>query len=355
MLKWITFIIAAIGLAAGIYTVATARQELPKQPPAAPPSVNPFPSGIAALGAVEPAGRQIRVVAPEAGMVTEVFAQTGQRVEKDAPLFQLDRRPLEAQLIEASAARDLARAQLERLRSAPRPEDVPALEAAVAKANAQLEDAKDLLERAKSALAEGGGNNSEVTRRTWGVRVAQANLDAANADLARLQAGTWKPELEVAEAQLNQANARISALTVLLNRLTVRAPITGEVLKRNVEPGEFAMANPMRMTEAAFVLGDLSKLHVRARVDEEDAPLLRPGARAVARVRGVSSRELALKMLRIEPLAMPKTDIIGAPTERIDTRVVEVVFEVEDAGANPGGDSVYPGQAVDVFIEAPKR
>ncbi|MGQ0626829.1 MAG: hypothetical protein ACT4PL_01865, partial [Phycisphaerales bacterium] len=98
---------------------------------------------------------------------------------------------------------------------------------------------------------------------------------------------------------------------------------------------------------AAFVVGDLSTLRVRARVAEEDAPQLQAGARAIARVRGIRPVELPLRMLRIEPLAEPKMNLMGTTTERVDTRVVEVIFEV----IGPVTARVYPGQGVDVFIE----
>ena len=52
-------------------------------------------------------------------------------------------------------------------------------------------------------------------------------------------------------------------------------------------------------------------------------------------------------MLRIEPLAEPKVSLSGNTTERVDTRVLEVIFEVTEKGDAP----LYPGQLVDVFIE----
>jgi hypothetical protein len=96
------------------------------------------------------------------------------------------------------------------------------------------------------------------------------------------------------------------------------------------------------------VLGDLTTMQVRAQVDEEDTPLLRMGAPAVARIRGPMATEIPLRMLRIEPFARPKTQISGASTELVDTRVIETVFEAQiTAGAR-----LYPGQVVDVYIEA---
>jgi hypothetical protein len=77
--------------------------------------------------------------------------------------------------------------------------------------------------------------------------------------------------------------------------------------------------------------------------------MLREGAEAVARIRGPVDAKVPLRMLRIEPLAIPKTNITGSATELVDTRVVEVVFEVVPRESRV---RLYPGQAVDVFIEA---
>lgn len=355
MVKWITFILAAVGLSAGIYTVATAKQELPKPPPSRPPSVNPFPDGVAAIGTVEPSSREIVVIAPDQGMVTEVFVKVNDAVEKGQSLFQIDARPFEAQLVEAEAQLAVSEAQVKRLENSPRAEDLPPAEADVASARVALADAEDFLARTKEAATSGSASENEAARRKFLVHAAESRLKAALAELERVKAGAWKEDVEVARAQARASRARLDSIRILKDRLTVRAPISGVVLKKNVEPGEFAMATPMQMTQAAMVLGDLSTLHVRAQVDEEDVGLVRMGARAVARARGVrngAKGEFGLEMLRIEPLALPKSNILGTPTERVDTRVVEVVFRVEKGAAESAGVPLYSGQAVDVFIEA---
>ena len=116
-------------------------------------------------------------------------------------------------------------------------------------------------------------------------------------------------------------------------------------MKRNIDVGE---VTGVEGAAAAFVVGDVHMLHVRARIDEEDLQDLRAGAGAIARVRGGGGDSIVLEMLRIEPLAIPKTDLAGLPSERVDTRVVEVIFRVVD----PGEVRLVPGILVDVFIDA---
>lgn len=353
MIRWLTIVLAAAGLGLGAYAVATNDADrAPAPPPASPPSVNPFSSGLAASGVIEAASRNVPIGLPEGGLVIEVMAGVGERVERGQPLVQLDDRPLRAELIRAEAQVKVAEAELARLRAQPRAEELPALEAGVARARVRLADAEDQFKEMMGAKERGAISPTEVGRRRFSVEAARAEVAQAEAELALVKAGAWASDVIVAEARLAAAVAEIEALRVRKDRLTIRSPMAGTVLKRGVEPGQFAggsasMASMSQPAEAAMVVGDVSSLRVRARVDEEDAPLLRDGARGVARVRGLVPEDLTLTMLWIEPLAQPKVDLLGTTTERVDTRVVEVMFRVE-----PGFRSrLFPGQSVDVFIE----
>ncbi len=68
-------------------------------------------------------------------------------------------------------------------------------------------------------------------------------------------------------------------------------------------------------------------------------------------VSGDFALTIPLAMVRIEPLAIPKTQLSGATNERVDTRVVEVIFEVQGSPKV----TLFPGQLVDVFIDVPEN
>lgn len=349
MVKWISIILALAGTMLAFYTVATVGTDAPiNPPPAAPPAVNPFAQGIASGGFIEAASRNIEVSAPEGGLVTQVQVQVGDSVRAGQPVMQLDARLLEAELLRAQASLAVATAQLAELRAQPRPEELPSLKAALARAQVRLADSQDQLDEVMDAKSLGGVSTTEVQRRRFNTEAAKADVAQAEAQLALLSAGAWAPVIAVAESRVAQANAEIASITVRLDRLTVRSPIDGTVLKRNVEPGQFASFGLGGGSGAAIVVGDLRQLHVRARVDEEDVPMLRLGAKAIARVRGVRPEDLPLEMIRIEPLALPKNQLMGTTTERVDTRVIEVLFRI----TGPARATVYPGQAVDVFIDS---
>jgi multidrug resistance efflux pump len=137
-----------------------------------------------------------------------------------------------------------------------------------------------------------------------------------------------------------------------LERLTVCALVQGEVLQVNVRPGEYVAT---QAGQALIVLGNVSRLHVRVDVDEHDIPRL-PGqlerAPARAMLRGEPSQQFALRYVRVEPYVIPKKSLTGDNTERVDTRVLQVIYTLE-----PGERRVYVGQQLDVYIDAtaPRR
>lgn len=361
MYKRVTIILAVIGLFFAVYVAATAKEKIPAPPPAYPPSVNPFGKGIVALGLVESARREVELAAPEPGRVQSVLVEVGTQVKKGDPLFSLDTQSLEAELIRSQGLRDAAAAELARQEAWPRPEDIPPLEAAVAEAQARLDDSSDRLRSLMDAQERNAATSDEVSRQRFLVQAARASLDQAKATLAKYKAGAWAQDIAVARANLAAQDAHLRSLQKQIERLTVRAPIDGAVLKRNIEPGEFIQAGSgggagggsTSLMNSAMVLGDLRELHVRAQVDEEDMPLLRLGAKAVARIRGGLSREqgeIPLSMLWIEPLAGPKRQISNASTELVDTRVVDVLFSIAPDALK--GVALYPGQVVDVYIDA---
>ncbi len=350
MFRNITILLAVAGFAMGVYSVATGKQKIPSPPLSQPASVNPFPSGVAALGVVESGTRDVEIAAPEPGLVVEVLAQVTDRVELGQPLMKLDDRLLRAELVRAEAALAAAEAEVKRIENWPRAEDLPPVKAEVAEARARLNDAIDRNNNMLKAVTLGGTNPDEADRTRNAVEIARAALTNAEARLARLQAGPWSADLLVMQANADARRADIAALKIRLDRLTVRAPVAGTILRRSIEPGEYAMAGGGggASAEPAMILGDLGTIRVRAQVDEEDAPLLRQGAAATCKLRGNFGEHIQLKMIRIEPFARPKSQITGSNTERIDTRVVEVVLEVAAKDHPP----MFPGQVVDVYIEA---
>src|SRR5690606_20495290 len=99
--------------------------------------------------------------------------------------------------------------------------------------------------------------------------------------------------------------------------------------------------------EPLIVLGNIDQLHVRVDIDEHDIPRFKPGTEAWATLKGSSKEKFPLKFVRVEPYVVPKRSLTGQNTERVDTRVLQVIYELD-----PRGQRLYVGQQVDVYINA---
>jgi hypothetical protein len=90
----------------------------------------------------------------------------------------------------------------------------------------------------------------------------------------------------------------------------------------------------------------VDQLNVRAEVDERDAARVQPGANVIASVRGDTSHQFKLRFVRFEPFVVPKRNLNGDGGERVDTRVLQVIYGIDPRV------TVRPGQQLDILIEA---
>ena len=158
-----------------------------------------------------------------------------------------------------------------------------------------------------------------------------------------LKAGAWQPDVEIAKAAVGEAQAQIEEVQTEIERATVVAPTDGVILQVNVHAGERVSD---RETEALVVLGDINTYHVRVDIDERDIARFQPGAPAKAYPRGDAAHEVVMRFVRVEPYVIPKQSLTGDNTERVDTRVLQVLYAIEKTG-----HAVYVGQQLDVFID----
>src|SRR5262249_34714027 len=237
-------------------------------------------------------------------------------------------------------------AQLTKVLRQPRPEEVPPEEAKVQAAEAAVGNARYQLELGKGVEKAGAMSVAERERRRWAMLVDEANLAEARAHLALLRAGAWQPDLAIAQAQVAMAEAQVKQTETEIERLTVRAPVSGQILQVNIRRGEFAQAGVL--ATPLMVLGNVEPLQVRVEIDEHDAWRVRPEAPAVAFMRGNRALPIPLQFVRVEPAMVPKKALTGESTERVDTRVVQVLSQFT-RGALP----VYVGQQLEVYIAAP--
>jgi multidrug resistance efflux pump len=345
MLTKIGLPIVAIGLIAfAVNFLMSSRTRMPELPPPVQPAVSPFPNTVAGAGMVEPETENISVGSPVPGVVVEVLAKVGAKVKKGAPLFRLDDRQLKAQLVIRQAMLADAKAQLARLDQMPRKEELPQAEAKVLEAKADWENWEQQWSRGERLVTQDAMSEEEFIERKQQAMQARERYNSAVAAYDLLKAGAWEPDKRVAQAAVAQAAAEVQETQTDLDRLVVRSLVDGEVLQVNVRPGEFVGAPP---TQALVVLGNVTQLHVRVDVDEYDIPRFIADASARATLKGQPNEFFPLRFVRVEPYVVPKKSLTGDNTERVDTRVLQVIYAIET-----GGKRLFVGQQLDVFIDA---
>lgn len=264
---------------------------------------------VAGAGLVEPSSEIIDIGSALSGLITDLRVQPGDRVEKGQPLFLVDDRAARARLQEANAAISEARAAIVEARTA---RDT---------ANQQLALYRNLDDPAAVSQSE----------------VIQAEGNAATAS----------SRLQVAQARLAAAQASASSASTELGRLTVRAPISGEILAVNIRPGEF-VATQGGNSQPFIQMGQTDPLHVRIDIDENEAARVNLGAAAIVSPRGAAELQVEAGFVRAEPQVVPKRQLTNSAAERVDVRVLQVIY------ALPAGDIFRVGQQVDAFIPAKK-
>lgn len=278
-------------------------------PPIMPPR-KPFVQAVAATGIIEALSENVAIGVPQAGLVSEVLVKVNDVVKKDQPLFKIDDRDLRAEQLSVQAQQEIARAQ------------ISVSEAQLAKLEAQY-----------SRLS--AVNDSRA--------VSRDDLDNRRQDVAIAQA-----QLSAARAQLVASETSLKRIALLIERLIVLAPRDGDIIQVNIRAGEFAATSPK---SPALVLGETQRLQIRADIDEQNATRIRIGQKAYGYLKGDPTVTFPLAFTRIEPYVIPKVSLTGSSTERVDTRVLQVIYSL----TRPTDPPLYVGQQVDVFIEAPDR
>jgi HlyD family secretion protein len=344
--KYVLPIVALAGLSFAIYRVVEARQPQPTARPDIEPTERPVPGAlISGSGLVEARRENIPIGVNRAGVVTEVYVRKGQRVDLGAALFRIDDRDLAAQLGVREAELVAAKAQLHKLMVAPRPEDIPPVRAAVDETKAKMDDAEAALGRTEKLFQRQMVAASDYDKDRFAYLAARATYAKAKADLERVLAGSWKEDIEIARAAVLLAESQVNTVKIELQRLTVHAPMEGEILQLNVRLGQFAA---LTWKEPMIVLGDSRRLHVRVDIDEHYLPSFAKGAPGWATLKGRPEIRFPLNFVYVEPYVIPKQSLTGASSERVDTRVLQVIYELPDDRVI----DVHIGQQMDVYLKA---
>ena len=246
---------------------------------------------VTANGTLQPTNK-VDVGSELSGTVARVLVDVNDRVKQGQVLAELDTSKLADQVTRSRAALSVAQANQRQA------------EATVLEADGNLQRLR------------------EVARLSGGKVPSASELASAEAALARAQATRASNEAAVAEAR-----AALSSDETNLRKASIRSPIEGVVLARNVDPGNAVAASLQAVT--LFTLAeDLTRMKLAVNVDEADVGLVRDGQKATFTVSAYPSRNYPATITRVSYGSTTKDNVV--------TYVADLIVDNQDLTLRPG-------------------
>lgn len=325
---------------------------------------------VAAPGIIESASEEIEVSAEIPGKLREVLVEEGDRVTMNQVIAILENSDLTAQVQTAktsietlrrqqeTAKARLAAAEADKLRivNGARLEERREARAGYEQTLAALTQSERDLERRSKLYAAGDISREEFERARRDFEIAQKrnleinerynviNAAARTDDLMKAEATIKLASSQIQEilAQIAEAEARVREAEARLSKTIVLAPISGVVLRRRRQAGE--SFSPENSSDGIVTIGDVSNLKVRAEVDETDVAKIKVGQMAYATADAFGAEKFRGRVVRINQILGRKNFRTERPTEKVDTKILEVLIELEPNQKLP------VGLRVDTFI-----
>jgi HlyD family secretion protein len=311
---------------------------------------------VAALGRIEPQGEIMSLSAPtslEAVQVEQLLVKIGDRVKKRQIIAILDgRQRQQATLDEAKTKLIVARSRLEKVKAGAKPGAIEAKQAAIAnieaqlageiqtqqatiaKLTAELDNARIEWQRNQQLFNEGAISASELDSKRLTFNTDREQLNEAKATMNRTKrtldaqlveaqatleeiAEVRLVDVQIAQAEVNQAQAVVVKAQADMELAHVRAPVDGEILDIHTRPGE-ALDD-----KGIAQIGQTEQMMVVAEVDQNDIERVKIGQKATV-TSGVFPEQLQGKVHQVGSL-INKNDILDTdPAADEDSRIVEV-------------------------------
>jgi HlyD family secretion protein len=322
------------------------------------PAPNPYAQGIYANGIIESyqtQGENINLYPEVAGTIATVLVAEGESVPQGTPLVTIDDSVQRATTEQQKSQAEAARALLDELKAQPRKENLDVARAQVDMATASLKTANDALAKQQRSfdLAPESVSRDALDNAINGAKVAKANLDVVTRQYELTKAGAWIYDIKNQERQEEALTKAYAASTALLGKYTIRAPIDGVVLSVGAAAGSYVSPQGAYDTYTqglgpVVVMGtSKGTLGVRVYIDEILIPRLPPADKMKGQmfIRGTNTK-IPLQFVRVQPYVSPKIELSNQRQEKVDVRVLPVIFRFEP----PAGVQVYPGELVDVYV-----
>jgi HlyD family secretion protein len=284
-------------------------------------------------------GEYVYVASPLAGAVKTLSVQRGTQVKPGDPLFALEATAEIAARDEARQRVAQAKANLEDIRKPKRPEEIAAIEAQLAQAQAALTLSEQEFNR-QAELADSGATAVQDVDRARSTRDQnRQRVTQTEADLQVARLGARSDQIAAAENNVRAMEAALAAAEWNLSQKSQNAPRAGQIFDTLYREGEWVAAG-----RPVVALLPPSNIKVRAFVSETGVGAIRVGDAVAVTVDGVTD-PFAGKVSFISPQAEYTPPVIYSRESRGKlVFLIEIMFDPETASR------LHPGQPVDVRI-----
>ena len=252
------------------------------------------------------AAHKIEVASKVVGRVAWIGVEKGDKVKAGQVLVRLEDTEYRAQVLQQQGQLATLQAKLQELENGSRPDEIAKARADVAEAKADMEDAKVSLDRTKQLAGDGVLAKQLLDD-------AQAKYDGDAAKVTSLQRtldlavlGPRQEEIAQARGQIEQARGSLAYAQDQLNNTIIKAPVTGTILDRNVEKGEF-VTNGFVGDKGAkgylVTMADLNDLQVELDVSQNDFPKLGPRQKGTVTTDAYPARKYQGVIYEVSPEA----------------------------------------------------
>jgi HlyD family secretion protein len=252
------------------------------------------------------AAHKIEVASKVVGRVAWIGVEKGDRVKAGQVLVRLEDDEYRAQLRQDQGQLANLQAKSEELQNGSRPEEVAKAGADMEQAKADLENAKVSLDRTRQLVQEGvlAKQSLDDAQAKYNGDLAKVTSLQRTLDLAVL--GPRKEEIAQVKGQIEQARGGLEYAQTQLDNTIIRAPVTGTILDRNVERGEF-VTNGFVGDKGAkgylVTMADLNDLQVELDISQNDFPKLGPRQKGIITTDAYPDRKYQGSIAQVSPEA----------------------------------------------------
>ncbi|HTS35262.1 MAG TPA: HlyD family efflux transporter periplasmic adaptor subunit [Candidatus Solibacter sp.] len=310
---------------------------------AASARANHGPSLIAGPGRVEPYSEDIKIGSELSGRLKTVNVEEGDAIRQGQVLAELENADYRAQVESARANVVAKEATLRKVINGARRQERDQAASSVNEAKAVMENSQAELHRRQELFSAGVVSREELDRYAREADVAKAKYDAAVQQHALVDDHAREEDQAFAEADLQLSRGQLSEAEARYEKTFIRSPIDGTVLRKHHRGGE-SVSNSSTVPDPILTVGDRKTLRVRVDVDETDVAKIRVGQKAYVTADAFGTQKFWGHVVRVGQQLGPKNVRTDEPTEKVDTKILETLVELDP------GSSLPDGLRVDAFL-----